>query len=826
MTFPTTQGRFTGVSSTTNATTWAIPSGALPTAGNSNAGDMLLIFLSVDGTTTAGVTLSGLTNLTNARIVASVTDAAQVTGHLITGVITTSGVAAGLTFNNNGDTQQYSCVTLQMRSSTGNVGLAAISNVYYTSATGSSTNSNPAAFDPDGAAVDYTFISSRHGDSTTVATVAPTNYGNLQSIAGGGTTGASTNTAERQLNTAASEDPGTFTSSSEQWVCFTVAVCERALASTLTDNFDDNSLDTAKWTNDQFYSSVQTAGGTATEQNGRLEIAPAVSSNRVTGYVSVNKYSLIGSSIYTKVTLASGANYGALNEIADLTAGPNNDNYYAVQLYQTDLVLKQLLAGVQTNSTTLTYVAATHAWWRLRESGGTVYFDTAPSSASNPPSSGDWTNQKSMAVAAGIDLANSTLALQCGCVGADASPITTYFDGFNVATSASNSATLTATTAAYVITGTAIKAEFGHTLIATASSYSLTGTSVLLRRGYPLTATTASYILSGTTVTFKLSRVLAAAASTYSITSTVAKLEFGRKFAATASSYIITPATVVFRRGYNLTATATSYTVSGTTAALLRGRDLIAVSGGYVISGTVAALAFKRRLAAIATSYALTATATALLFGRKFAAAAGAYAISGTVAALRRSRNLVATSTTYAITGTAVQFVQARRLSVVAGSYILTGTDATLTFTPATATNLVADIGTYSLTGTPISLTFAITFVPSTLRFVAGFRENLYTKLGLTYTYNMDTAGNWRAVAEALEARAGLSIGTSYGTLAYQRRAAIAYDLIAGTSSGFNIVETPGHEARLVYAMETHAGQTDTGSLERRLMKASERVPL
>lgn len=92
-----------------------------------------------------------------------------------------------------------------------------------TSANGSSTNSNPPNHaGPDGTQ-DYLWVATRAGDSTVVATVAPTNYGNLQTLAAAGTGGASVNTAERSLN-ASAEDPGTFTSSSEQWVGFTLAV--------------------------------------------------------------------------------------------------------------------------------------------------------------------------------------------------------------------------------------------------------------------------------------------------------------------------------------------------------------------------------------------------------------------------------------------------------------------------------------------------------------------------------------------------------------------------------------------------------------------------
>ena len=122
-----------------------------------------------------------------------------------------------------------------------------------------------------------------------------------------------------------------------------------------------------------------------------------------------------------------------MGEFAHISAGQDISNYYAITLYQSSIYLKQFVGAAETDSTPVTYSSANHAWWRMRESAGTVYFDTAPSSASNPPVPGDWTNQRTMTAVAGIDLSNAQLAIQCGSVGSDASPTTTYFDGFNTA---------------------------------------------------------------------------------------------------------------------------------------------------------------------------------------------------------------------------------------------------------------------------------------------------------------------------------------------------------------------------------------------------------
>lgn len=86
----------------------------------------------------------------------------------------------------------------------------------------SGTNTNPPNHTPAGGARDYLWVVARSGEAAVVATAAPTSFTNLTSAAGG-SSGASTSTAERQLN-AASLDPAAFTSATEDCVAWTIAV--------------------------------------------------------------------------------------------------------------------------------------------------------------------------------------------------------------------------------------------------------------------------------------------------------------------------------------------------------------------------------------------------------------------------------------------------------------------------------------------------------------------------------------------------------------------------------------------------------------------------
>jgi hypothetical protein len=66
-------------------------------------------------------------------------------------------------------------------------------------------------------------LATRHGDSFTYATAGPANFNDYVIISDGSSLGASTNFSEVMLE-ASSLDPDAFTSDSEQWACFTLAI--------------------------------------------------------------------------------------------------------------------------------------------------------------------------------------------------------------------------------------------------------------------------------------------------------------------------------------------------------------------------------------------------------------------------------------------------------------------------------------------------------------------------------------------------------------------------------------------------------------------------
>lgn len=202
---------------------------------------------------------------------------------------------------------------------------------------------------------------------------------------------------------------------------------------TASDTFDDGAIDTAKWNTGNFFGTA--SAQVVVEQNGQLEIAALTSTAGVTvsGLTLKVLHNLTGSSAYARLNKRS----------AD---SASHDHYLAVYSSATDAVYWRLRGsaleaftlngGVETAvGAALTYSASTHTWFRIREATGTIFFDTAPNTATNPPGAGDWVSQRSVAKPAGLLLNSVKVALNAGTNGSTGTAGTAIWDGFNAASS-------------------------------------------------------------------------------------------------------------------------------------------------------------------------------------------------------------------------------------------------------------------------------------------------------------------------------------------------------------------------------------------------------
>ncbi|MFE9098485.1 hypothetical protein [Streptomyces sp. NPDC007264] len=156
----------------------------------------------------------------------------------------------------------------------------------------------------------------------------------------------------------------------------------------LGDDFDDGRVDSTLWPTNTGGAGVETA-----ERRLRITVAPGVDTN----FTSARQWTLAGSKLTAKLTAVPAAN-GSSNCAASMwvlsaTSGTRIGWRY-------DALIGVLAAMSQTgfadgSPTNLTYSAIDHAWLRVRESAGTVYWET----------SGDgvvWTVRRSLATPAWV----------------------------------------------------------------------------------------------------------------------------------------------------------------------------------------------------------------------------------------------------------------------------------------------------------------------------------------------------------------------------------------------------------------------------------------
>lgn len=193
-----------------------------------------------------------------------------------------------------------------------------------------------------------------------------------------------------------------------------------AALGTLKDLFTASALNTQAWT--------QFTGGSATMSYGGPGATctfPSTTSSSTDGDVSSNTtYDLTSSFGLLNVTSVSGAS--AVNTDCVFRLRQNATNYVEIFYEAGTLYFSKTVAAAKTNIANVAYSASTHAWWQIRESGGTTYWETSTDGLS-------WTTRASEANP--ITLTALTLVIGGICFGADSSPTPFRWRYFNTPTS-------------------------------------------------------------------------------------------------------------------------------------------------------------------------------------------------------------------------------------------------------------------------------------------------------------------------------------------------------------------------------------------------------
>ncbi len=157
----------------------------------------------------------------------------------------------------------------------------------------------------------------------------------------------------------------------------------------LIDDFNDNLLDTTKWTPNNLFSGYTDANLPAVEMNQRFEIGALLTGTSGSHYNGIRSAAFFNfSGAYCYVELVQAA---AVNTTADamLTIGPDVNNYYRMYVEAGVFFLQKRIQGSKTTLSSRSYDATNHRYLRIRHdsSSGAVIFEAAADNGGIP---GSW----------------------------------------------------------------------------------------------------------------------------------------------------------------------------------------------------------------------------------------------------------------------------------------------------------------------------------------------------------------------------------------------------------------------------------------------------
>ncbi len=190
-----------------------------------------------------------------------------------------------------------------------------------------------------------------------------------------------------------------------------------AKAHLLVDNFNDDAIDNAKWTE---YGAPPPAAERLRETNGRIEIQPASGATGYNGLGANLPYDLTGSHVAVELVQALPTR---VDGEAYLTVSTDANNWINIRVSYGKVGVTRRVAGTLSHPHSVPYIPERHRWLRLREQGGTTWWETSPDGVT-------WEVLYSQANP--FVLTAVTPDFGAGLWAANPSPGTAIFDNFNV----------------------------------------------------------------------------------------------------------------------------------------------------------------------------------------------------------------------------------------------------------------------------------------------------------------------------------------------------------------------------------------------------------
>lgn len=194
-----------------------------------------------------------------------------------------------------------------------------------------------------------------------------------------------------------------------------------------SDDFNDNSLSTVKW-------SVLDPNSPAavSEQNQQLQIAVPGSTSTYNGVISVGTYSMEGKMVQLEVPQVVSQAGWVENA---LMIQKNASNYFLINVGASNLLFRSMVNGAN-DQLIITYNPASHRFWRIRhdQTANTIAFETSGNGTG-------WTTQKTVNV--GFALTGLKFQLHAGAYGTgNANPGAAKYDDFKLVNSQAAFSTL------------------------------------------------------------------------------------------------------------------------------------------------------------------------------------------------------------------------------------------------------------------------------------------------------------------------------------------------------------------------------------------------
>ena len=201
----------------------------------------------------------------------------------------------------------------------------------------------------------------------------------------------------------------------------------------LSDNFNDNSIDTTKWNTQNMFTMWTNLNVPITETNQQLQITllqtPATAHR---GLRSVNSFNFTGANSYLElvqspsVTTDAEASFAVGNNpsSADLTQA----RFYRIYVKHGTLFGERRTSNtVKTTLFSIAYDPVAHRFWRIRHNAGSVTLDTAPGSSSVP---GTWVQRFTQTWHSAIPVTSVVFEFRAGTSNQQTNPGTAIFDNF------------------------------------------------------------------------------------------------------------------------------------------------------------------------------------------------------------------------------------------------------------------------------------------------------------------------------------------------------------------------------------------------------------